>query len=1404
MPTPTPLTKLARNASTEEVIFSEHLADLRGRVRLFTWISGLSWFCLVFLGGLLFAGTLDWYAHFDESGTRFLFLVLLVGGTGWVTWRFLILPLRQHLTSSFLASHIERRFPGLNNRILSAVEFLENHMDARVGSAELQRAVVHEALRDLARVETSDVVTLRPLRNLTIAGVAAVCLAALVTILHPAEAATSVKRLALPFANVPWPRAVELELVRADLSPFAQAADSPLLIARGDTLELYVRNKRGKLPERVWFEYRVGENDPVVRESLRMTTIREADGQSHDAALISWVASRGKLWFRATGGDDDVMPFHQVDVVPPPNIESLQVTVTPPAYLHRPQETLPAGVGHVQGMVGTTVEIEASCDKSLQSASIRVGNQTAIPVELDDDKTHFTAQFKITEPGTKSYWFELTDLQGFTDREPIRYELRGIADSVPDVSIELPISDVMLTPDATLAVQVLAKDDIGLREVRIVYQVGDEEATHSIPLFPQPGGGDAQAMTDPLTRPDRPQQYLADFNWKMSDLKPEPGMRVVFRAEATDEDDLDPNHVGKSVPRTIVFASKEEKQREVATRVGNLLEDLTQATQLQQRSREQTQELLTQLDNVGQLRSQDLDQLRRTEMDQRQTASRLTHPADGIESQANQLLDEFRANNLKDEQTEQRLERLASELGRLGRESLPDAEKALTQAQKLAESMPSPNQEERGKTQKSNATGDTQKETKPRGSKSSAPKQPNQSPSSDTQQPSPDAKGADNTSNQAEAKQEGEQKSADEAKSPGDTGKDQPQSADSNSAPPSKESATSPSDDKQPAEEAKNPQDGAASEPAGDVGKKTESSPDADSDKNDPTTKALETALANAKEKQSRSLETLQELRDTLSEWRDRRDISRDLDSVIAEQEAVQKAAAEMAARTMTKSDAELTKQDRAELAKLSAAQKKVADQIEQFRNQLDKASQSIEKNDPDSSERMKEVGQELQNQETVSKLRDAAQDIAENRMGLAAKNQQSALDELRDVERMMKRRPSEDTEQFLNQTEEALQEVQQIRQDQQELADRAEDLAKQPDSEEKKDELKKLLEGQEDLAERMAKAERKLERLRLHGAADAVHRAQKRLADMMKNAPEPDDSEEIQEAMNESLDDLEQVERELVLEKRIAQERLAFEQLEKVQDELKSLRARQETVITETVRLNEAKGDQETLTRGQLKTLKELAETERSLQHLTEQLQQKMASMEVVALVLKRTARSLELAADGLNERRTAAEIQDYEKDAIRKVDSLLDVLQEEQKKSEKQNAPQQKPEELGEEPQEQEQKPEQASLPGDSIPQLAQLKLLRTLQQEYLERTERLNRYRDQDGKLPESMEAEKAELAREQAELADFARNLMTKFLQEQPEQAGPAEKRSEPEKKEQKVEPPEKKEPRKEVDPSKIDL
>ena len=102
---------VSNNRNREDVIISEHLAELRGRVRVLTWVSGLSWTILVLFGGLLVSGLMDWMIHFDDPGLRLVIGLSLLGAAGVMAWRQLFMPLIQPLTATFLAMRIERRTP---------------------------------------------------------------------------------------------------------------------------------------------------------------------------------------------------------------------------------------------------------------------------------------------------------------------------------------------------------------------------------------------------------------------------------------------------------------------------------------------------------------------------------------------------------------------------------------------------------------------------------------------------------------------------------------------------------------------------------------------------------------------------------------------------------------------------------------------------------------------------------------------------------------------------------------------------------------------------------------------------------------------------------------------------------------------------------------------------------------------------------------------------------------------------------------------------------------------------------------------------------------------------------------------------------------------------------------------
>src|SRR5262249_5717134 len=161
-----------------------------------------------------------------------------------------------------------------------------------------------------------------------------------------------------------------------------------------------------------------------------------------------------------------------------------------------------------------------------------------------DEGRRLTAAFTIGEAGLRAWWLELRDPLGFEESEPPHYELRGIQDFEPEIYIEQPASDLQVTGEAVVPVRTVARDDLGIKEIRRVFKVESSDAEEqTVSLF--------------AAGSELPASQTAEYTWKISELRPRAGARIVFHTEATDGFDLSPEftdttpapHVGRSVTR---------------------------------------------------------------------------------------------------------------------------------------------------------------------------------------------------------------------------------------------------------------------------------------------------------------------------------------------------------------------------------------------------------------------------------------------------------------------------------------------------------------------------------------------------------------------------------------------------------------------------------------------------------------------------------------------------------------------------------------------------------------------------------------------------------------------------------------------------------------------------------------
>lgn len=1299
-------------------VLRDELGRVRRKLQAVLVVYGVSVVVTLLVGLVFLVGWADWVFRWNDRGVRLLLDVAMLSALGWVVYRALYVPLRAPPSDLDLALRIEERYPTLRDAFASAVQFLQSGHNPRLGSPGLQQRVVSDALGLIAQRDLSDVVRTRMAQRMALVAIGVSVMVAVLVAANARTATIALRRMLLPLSTEGWPREVELKLVSDRLLVIDHDPADPLRVGRGSALAVLVENQLGRLPRTVELLVRSGDGR-VTREVLQPVVLRDASGRPHEIARTALSADRGPLEFRAVGGDDQSMPWYRMVVIPPPLIENLDVTVTPPKYTGRPAERLPSGVGHVQGLVGSVVEIAATASKPLHAAALKVKDATT-PLTVDEDRLHFTARFTIGEAGLYSYWFELKDTEGFEVPEATRYEVRGVADLEPEVLITVPTSDLVVTPVATVPITVAVKDDLGLQQVRLTYRMST--------------GGEG---TIPLHEgAERPRELTLSHEWQLAGLKLEPGMQVTFTAEATDDYDLGAPHIGRGISRTLTIVSKEDKARELLQRQFTLLEELQRAHKLQEQTREEVEGLLLQLRKAQALRPQDLDTLQRAELAQRQLLGQLGNQAGGIANRAEGILREFRDSKLDQKEIETRMENLVAELQRLGERPLAFAEQELTQARKLAQGLPV----------------DTSSEATPLPGASDAPRAtPGTGNRPRPTEPSGDAK-----------------RPVTESTTPGSTGDAPPRGAASDSgarsaSPPPTDSNTRPAATKptgkplgSSAKPATAPPGSASADAAprrepAPVSSGTSAKPGPMPPPNRSTTQATEEALREATRQQGVVADTLKDLLDQLANWQSTREILQEAGDILSKQGELEKETRQLAPQTLGKRLEQLTPQQQADLARLAARQLKLSQKLDAFESKLDETAGEGAPQETAVPEALREAIKHLKQRSPAGLMRDASRNLNENRLGEAGQSQQQSAEALAKLLDLLKDQSPTDAESLVKQLRDVEQQLDTLQTEQQELLQKLDKAAAQPDSPERTAELQRLRKEQQALRDKLAQAERKLERLRLERPRAATSRAQQAMRQGLERL-EQGDVDEGRDELQDALDDLEQAQREVIQSREEAEAALAFEQIERLADQIGSLIDRQKPIRPETQRLHDLRVKNDgTLSRAQLRSLRELADAQQGVRDETQKVADGLTQAEVFALALKGAARLMTRVAAALADRQTDQPVQQLEQQALDRLQSIVGALKTATGKSPKGGAGEPMPMGDGE-------KPMPNGPPTDGIPVLAELKLLKLLQTDIRQRSAELGEKKSRAGMLTSDEETELSQLAIEQGRLADLARQLL----------------------------------------------
>jgi hypothetical protein len=1315
----------------------QRLAAVRRRLRFVAICRGAGWLVAALLVPLALVGLLDWASHLPQL-VRAVLLVVTLTGAGLVALHYLVGPLSARSDDLTLALRVEEQFPGFNDSLASTVQFLEaTNAPSTAESASLRRVAIQRTLGRAQGLDFTRVVDSRGLRAAVTSATAAVAAVAVLTVLFPSLAVIALVRFAAPFGACDWPHKTQIEV----------EAPRPR-IGRNEPFEVRAR-LRGVIPDQASVTI-LYEGLPQV--SLSTDVVREGPDGGRLSVRLAPDRVQRNFRFRVAA-NDSVSDEYSVSVLPPPVLVPLGPDEpSPRVRLHYPPytglaspESLPAGSGNVDAVLGTGVSFRARADRPLRSAEIEflpedrstapalflaalaannacsaisavAGGQTVwarVPTVLDADRCTFSVDFSPRAAGLYALHFEDESGLGATRL----FELHLRADPAPVVQLERPspARDLLaVLPDAILTLRASADDPtFAVRSVYLEYRVGKDSATRRSTLHepssigdrvaPATGAGLRAANLRPRWQRVDVRRPLLVSAFQHEDGTPAAEGDVIYLTVSADDfDDVTPDkQPGRSHEVEIRVIGRETLDVVINQEQTRIQQDLLRLREKEREALAKVTAVENDLKKGLPFGPDQLDQVLQAEQAQQQLREQISTEQDGLRARAERVLEALRQNRLENSPERGRVENVARELDRLAAGELEQAEAQLANARTRAEAR----DESRKGERLENRAGE----------------------------PPPNASAVPEKNSEKSAESAHAEPAQKEASASGEK---------TNPAPRNEAERQTTDDNKR-----------ATAELLREQPKKREIP--------EPSPAGLNESLAQARHHQEEIERTLSDLLRRMEPWTNSREIKGEAGRLLQEQQKVEAAVQDLLDKKAIPQGLfrdKLTDSQRAELEALSAAQKKLEERTGQLLDKMGRVAEERKDKDAATAQELQDARGQALKDNVTGQMRDAAEQLNQNQLSKARQNQKGSTKGLKQLLKNLEERREAELERLAKKSRENEKELDQLFQEEERLKKKVKEAEAIADPREREQALQTLHRRQKELAD---KARDLLQRLSRDDNAGRAGRALDQAGEKMDQAAQRlSRGENADQALEDALDRLDEARAEAERATDRVEDELGREQRARVTDVLRGLKERQEAQTAEARRVQARLRDaleQKTSTRPAWISLGDVARNQEHLgNEVAEIAKKELTGVPVFAGLVKRSATAMADASKRLAEVRMSpepaklpdAEAARLQELATRRLDQVMNALKEDTGGGRMARAPAGGGGEGG---------GGQGGPSDDGLPQGAQLKVLKKMQEDVNRRSEAFARDHPDPRKIDEAAKAQLQSIASDQKDVAELLEQL-----------------------------------------------
>lgn len=385
-------------------------------------------------------------ASLGQSVVLFFGGIALLALLGW----FVVRPLRNGLGEQQIALYIEEKYPALEDRLNSAVEIRSKDKNSN-NALELVESVVADAVDKMQGMPLGNIIDNRKERWL-LYGVGLLGIAFLF--------------IGLNYKSTLQETAENIDVSMDPATHFGQTitiTPGNAHVEKNESLEI---SAELKFPtEKHILLYVANENTPWQKH------VMDKGGDNKQAIFrIENIESSGRYYVAVEGTKS---PEFAISIYEFPKVTNIDLDYVYPDYTGLPPKS-EKNTGNIRGLQGAVVTITSETNGTAVEANLIIKDSTTIAM-----KTLSNGQFatKLTIATSGSYYIQLIDAEGRSNKYPLEYQISPVKDQPPLITITDPQRDVRVNAVEEVVLAVDFSDDFGLKSGTLKFSVNGEAET---------------------------------------------------------------------------------------------------------------------------------------------------------------------------------------------------------------------------------------------------------------------------------------------------------------------------------------------------------------------------------------------------------------------------------------------------------------------------------------------------------------------------------------------------------------------------------------------------------------------------------------------------------------------------------------------------------------------------------------------------------------------------------------------------------------------------------------------------------------------------------------------------------------------------------------------------------------